>query len=92
MDADQPQLELPLLKSSTERDAIPAKRGSIGKGIGFIVNPARVRQYALDVARRERHHAFTAVSIEFIQRVDARLRNIIRQEVQQHPSKGKRLA
>lgn len=92
MDADQPQLELPLLKSSPEGDAISAKRRTPDKGIGFIVNPARVKQYALDLARRERHHAFTAVSIEFIQRIDARLRNIIRDEIARHPSRGKRLA
>lgn len=93
MDADQPQLELPLPKSSSERGGVSTKREKSGRGgIGFIVNPARVRQYALDIARRDRHHAFTAVSVEFIQRIDARVRNLIRDEVARHPSRGKRLA
>jgi hypothetical protein len=83
-----PQLEFPLLESSTAR----GRRKSESKTSGFLVVPSRVRQYALEVARRERYHSFTGVSVEFIQRIDARLRNIIRQEVERHPSKGKRLA
>jgi hypothetical protein len=59
---------------------------------GYLLNPAKVRRYALDLAERERHHHFTAVSVEFIQRIDARLRNIIRDEIKQHPSRGKRLS
>jgi hypothetical protein len=59
---------------------------------GYLLNPAKVRQYALDLAERERHHDFTAVSVEFIQRIDARLRNIIRDEIKRHPSRGKRLS
>jgi hypothetical protein len=82
-----PQLELPIGEppdpKTPKRD--PAYRG-------YLLNPARVRQYALDFAHKERHHAFTAVSVEFIQRIDARLRNLIQDEVKRHPSKGKRLA
>jgi hypothetical protein len=58
----------------------------------YLLNPAKVRRYALDLAERELHHDFTAVSVEFIQRIDARLRNIIRDEIKRHPSRGKRLS
>jgi hypothetical protein len=59
---------------------------------GFLICPERVRIYALDLAKRERCHSFTAVSVSFIQRIDARLRNIIRDEIHQHPSRGKRIS
>jgi hypothetical protein len=62
------------------------------KTAGYLLNPTRVRQYALDLAKRERHHHFTAVSVEFIQRIDAKLRNLIHDEIKRHPSRGKRLA
>ncbi len=80
-----PQLEFPLLEPSTRK-----VKGE-PKYTGYLVNPAKVRQYALDMAKRERHHCFTAVSVEFIQRIDARLRNLIRDEIKRHPSRGKRL-
>ena len=60
--------------------------------IGGLLNAARVRKYALDLAARERHHHFTAVSVEFLQRIEAKLRNLIRDEIQRHPSRGKRLS
>ena len=82
-----PQLELPIGEPPD-----PKSRRREGPFKGYLLNPARVRQYALDIASRERHHGFTAVSIEFIQRIDAHLRNIILDEVKRHPSKGKRLA
>jgi hypothetical protein len=82
-----PQMEFPLLPAS---DAKKSSREPDYKG--FLLNPRRVRQYALDFAQRERHHAFTAVTVDFIQRVDARLRNIIQDEIKRHPSRGKRLA
>lgn len=93
---DQPELELPLSKSPTQRESIskPASARSpskLAKPQAFLINAARVRQYALDVAERERHHEFTAVSVEFLQKIDARLRNFIRDEVARHPSRGKRL-
>ena len=55
---------------------------------GYLINPARVRQFALDMAKRDRHHTFTAVSVEFIQRIDAKLRNLVQDEIRRHPSKG----
>jgi hypothetical protein len=82
-----PQLELPI---GEPPDARKPRREANYRG--YLLNAARVRQYALDVAKRQRHHAFTAVTVDFIQRIDARLRNIIQDEVKRHPSKGKRLA
>ena len=82
----EPQLEFSLLEPSTKR------KKSEPKFKGYLLNPVRLRQYALDVAKRERHHEFTAVSVEFIQRIDAKLRNLILDEIKRHPSKGKRLA
>ncbi len=82
---------LPQLEFSLEAD-LPDAGHHEPKSNGLLVNPAKVRQYALDLAERERHHDFTAVSVEFIQRVDARLRTIILDEIRRHPSKGKRLA
>jgi hypothetical protein len=82
-----PQLELPIGEPPD-----PKKPRREANFRGYLLNPARVRQYALDIAHKQRHHSFTAVSVEFIQRIDARLRNLIQDEVERHPSKGKRLA
>jgi hypothetical protein len=82
--APQPEFALEVVPPKNEK-AEP-------KGTAYLLNPAKVRRYALDLAQRERHHHFTAVSIEFIQRVDAKLRNLIREEIKRHPSRGKRLA
>ena len=82
-----PQMEFPLLDRPDPKNSKPER-----KFHGYLLNPVKVRQYALELAKRERHHSFTAVSVEFIERIDARLRNIIHDEIQRHPSKGKRLA
>ena len=84
MPEDPPQLEFPIV------DPSPKKRAK-GEPKEYLLNPVRVRRYALDVAKRERHHAFTAVSVEFIQRIEAQLRNLIRDAVRRHPSMGKRM-
>jgi hypothetical protein len=80
-----PQLELPLGEPSHKAKREP-------RFTPYLLNPTRVRQYALDIARRERHHAFTAVTVDFLQRIDAKLRLVIQDEVKRHPSRGKRLA
>ena len=82
--APQPEFSLEGLSPKTVPDD--------SRAAGYLLNPAKVRRYALDLAERERHHHFTAVSVEFIQRIDARLRNIIRDEIKRHPSRGKRLS
>jgi hypothetical protein len=82
--APQPEFSLEALAPKSTPDE--------PKTANYLVNPAKVRRYALDLAEKERHHHFTAVSVEFIQRIDARLRNIIRDEIKRHPSRGKRLA
>ena len=70
----------------------PLKGAQSGPKVSGLLNAAKVRRYALDLAQRERHHHFTAVSVAFIQRLEAKLRNLIRDEIQRHPSKGKRLS
>lgn len=82
----QPQLEFPSIPPSKKKTISNESRTK-----GYLLNPARVRQYALDIAKQERYHHFTAVSVEFIQRIDAKLRNVIRDEIKRHPSRGKRL-
>ena len=83
---------LPQLEFTLDAGDQTEARDEPRKTADYLINPAKVRQYALDLAERERHHDFTGVSVEFIQRVDARLRGIILDEIRRHPSKGKRLA
>jgi hypothetical protein len=74
-------------------ESSPPVKGALSEPkISGLLNAAKVRRYALDLAQRERHHHFTAVSVEFIQRIEARLKNMIRDEIQRHPSRGKRLS
>jgi hypothetical protein len=77
-----PQLEFPSIAPSIRKTVSKEPRTK-----GYLLNPVRVRQYALDVAKQERYHHFTAVSVEFIQRIDARLRNVSRDEIKRHPSR-----
>jgi hypothetical protein len=53
-----------------------------------MVNKARLRLYALDVAA-QRHHRFTRVGGEFIDKADAQLRTWVRDYIRNLPSKGK---
>lgn len=55
----------------------------------IILNQARVKRLALDIARRQRTHKFTRVSQEFIQRIDASLKVLIVREINALPSKGR---
>ena len=82
----EPQLEFPILEAP---DPKKAKGEPLARG--YLINPTKVRQYALAIAKRERFHSFTAVSVEFIQRIDAQVRNLIHDEIKRHPSRGKRL-
>lgn len=55
-----------------------------------LINATNVKQLSLHLAE-QRAHKFTRVSKDFLERVEARLRNIIIDEVKDHPSKGKTL-
>lgn len=55
-----------------------------------LINRSQVRQLALDVASK-RAHKFTRVGGAFLDRIEARLRTIVVQEVGMHPSKGQTL-
>ena len=55
------------------------------------LNRARVRRTALEIARQTRAQKFNRVGLSFLQRLEARLRAAIADEVRSHPSKGKTL-
>lgn len=55
------------------------------------LNRARVRRTALEIAADKRAQPFSRVGLSFLQRIEARVRAAIAEEVRQHPSKGKTL-
>lgn len=56
------------------------------------INAKAVRQLALHLASQHRSAAgFNRVSKEFLDRIDAKVRNLVLAEVQSHPSIGKTL-
>jgi len=62
------------------------------------LNRARVKQTALELASQKhfsfingKHPKFSRVGMSFLIRVEGRLRAIIADEVQRHPTKGKTL-
>jgi len=57
-------------------------------GHDSLINRARLRRYALDVGA-QRHHRFTRVGGEFIDKADAQLRTWARDYIQRLPSVGK---
>ncbi len=55
-----------------------------------LINQSKVRAYALDVATAKRPHlCMTRVSAEYLDRVEARLRAMIREDIERLPSKGR---
>jgi hypothetical protein len=56
-----------------------------------LLNRSAVKKFALDLSKANRAGRFNRVSLEFLERINARLKNIIREEVQRHPSLGKTL-
>lgn len=56
-----------------------------------FINRSSVRKLALDYSKANRAGRFTRVGKEFFQRIDARVRVMITDEVQRHPSIGKTL-
>ena len=56
-----------------------------------LINKAEVKRKTLEIAEAERAHKFTRVSKEFIEDIDAQVRNLIINKVKMAPSKGKTL-
>ena len=55
------------------------------------LNRQRVKQTALEIAGNTRAQGFTRVGRSFLERIELRVQAAIRDEVRQHPSKGKTL-
>lgn len=55
------------------------------------LNRARVKRTALEIAKQTRGQSFTRVGLSFLQRIEAKTRAAIAEEVRIHPSKGKTL-
>lgn len=55
------------------------------------LNRSRVKQTALELAKTTRAQGFTRVGQSFIDRIEAKTRAAIAEEVRLHPSKGKTL-
>lgn len=53
-----------------------------------LLNKSKIREFALQLSQETRGGKFTRVSSEFVDRVESKLRNLIRQEVHSHPSVG----
>ncbi len=53
-----------------------------------LINKKAVKTYALQVSQDTRGGKFTRVSQDFLGRIDAKLRNLISQEIHSHPSVG----
>ena len=53
-----------------------------------LLNRSKVRQFTLEMAK-QRAHKFTRVGGPFFLRCEAYLKEFIRAQVRQHPSKGK---
>ena len=56
-----------------------------------LINIQNVKQFSLDVAHKQGREQFERVSKEWTDRIEARLRAVIVDAVQRHPSKGKTL-
>ncbi len=54
----------------------------------MLINKSNVKKFAL-AAAKNRSHKFTRVGSEFYIRCEANMKEYIRQQVQQLPSKGK---
>ena len=55
------------------------------------LNRARVRRTALEIAAATRGQKWTRVGSSFLERIEARTRAALAEEVRLHPSKGKTL-
>ena len=55
------------------------------------LNREKVKQTALAIASQTRAQGFTRVGMSFLERIEAKTRAAIAEEVRLHPSKGKTL-
>jgi len=55
-----------------------------------LINRRAVKQTALDLSQRLRNGTFKRVGKTFLDRIEAKTKNLIVTEIEQHPSKGKR--
>lgn len=51
-------------------------------------NKAYVRKLALEIAKETRHYKFERVGKSFLDRIEAKARAAVAEEVRMHPSKG----
>lgn len=56
-----------------------------------LINVKHTKQYALDVSTEVRQGKLKRVSQDFLNRIDAKARNLIVAEVKAHPSVGQTL-
>jgi hypothetical protein len=56
-----------------------------------ILNKAATKKFALDVSKQHRNGKFTRVSAAKLEEWEARLKNVIVDDVRRHPSIGKTL-
>lgn len=61
------------------------------KGNMSLINKAKVRQLSLAIAAETRGGKFTRVSAGFLDRIEAKVRNVVAQEIHAHPSVGRTL-
>lgn len=74
----------------TEQEAIDRVREKAQRQPS-IINRAAVKRRALEIAGLTRAQKFSRVGKSFVDRVEARTRAAIAEEVRNHPSKGKTL-
>jgi hypothetical protein len=55
------------------------------------LNRSKVKQTALEIAGQTRAQGFTRVGGSFLERIEAKTMQAIREEVRTHPSRGKTL-
>jgi hypothetical protein len=55
------------------------------------LNRSKVKQTALEIAEQTRAQGFTRVGSSFLERIEAKTMQAIREEVRIHPSRGKTL-
>lgn len=55
------------------------------------INRTKVRELALEIAKLTRAHKWVRVGKSFLDRIEAKTRAAVSEEVRTHPSKGKTL-
>jgi recombinational DNA repair protein RecT len=54
----------------------------------MLINKAHVKKYALEISLAKRSGKFKRVSAEFLERVEFKLREYVRREIEMAPSVG----